>query len=359
MNIKTFSIHSVRNVFGFFIALGLGYVAYTVSPTSVTGPKVEAGASQNVSGFAWSDTIGYISFNSTSDGSATSYGVNIDTGTGAFSGNAWSSKIDTTMIPNQGGIGWISFDRAVTGNPPGSPYQTGVSTDPIAKVDTTTGNVTGWARALASCTQDALGNLSPSPCVTNPNAGGWDGWIKLAKDPADSGSTYGVKINPADGKFSGYAWGGAKVLPSGDSDPTGVSVIGWINFAGTAQDSSTYAVQGPVLTALCTSNFDCTGGKLCNISTGACVVPGQTCGPGSSCGIGQSCNGSNMCISTGGPCTSNAQCVSGQVCNLTTSTCVAPTGGSCTANVDCIGGQICNTTTNLCVNKPKTQFWQF
>lgn len=371
----------MRNLLAVVLVLGLGYVAYTVSPNTVAPTEVQAGAGQNVSGYAWSDNIGWISFNNTSDGSATSYGVNINTTTGDFSGNAWSSNIDTATTPNQGGVGWISFDRAYTGNPPGAPYQTGVSTDPIAKADIATGNVTGWARALAACTKDPSGNLSPTPCTTDSNGGGWDGWIKLSKDPADSGSTYGVVVNTTNGRFSGYAWGGAQVDASGNSVVGGVSAIGWIKFAasgnvpassddatctGVTNDYSnsgkcTYGVKGPALTPLCTSNLDCTGGNLCNISSGLCIAPGGSCSSDLNCGSGQLCNTNNICVYTGGSCTANSDCAtsSGQVCNLTTSKCVAPTGGSCTTNTDCIGGQICNSTTLICVNKPKTKFWQF
>ncbi|KKT37866.1 MAG: hypothetical protein UW27_C0008G0001 [Parcubacteria group bacterium GW2011_GWA1_44_13] len=262
MNIKTFSIHSVRNVFAFFIALGLGYTAYLVNPTTVAPTKVEA-ADTPLTGYAWSDTIGYISFSCTTCG-AENYAVTVDPDTGEFKGHAWSSDIDTAPNPDQGGIGWISFDRAVTGNPPANPYM--LTGGAIAKTDTS-GNVTGWARALAACTQDASGNLVPAQCAQNSNAGGWDGWIKLS----DSTWTNGVKINPSDGKFSGYAWGGAEVLPSGDSDPAGVSVIGWINFQGTAQDSSTYFVQGPPLASLCTSNLDCTGGLFRGLKPNSCL----------------------------------------------------------------------------------------
>jgi len=162
------------------IALGLGYTAYLVNPTTVAPTKVEAGTSDNVSGYAWSENIGWISLNSTSDGSTTSYGVNISpmTGTGMFSGYAWSEN-----------IGWISFTSAdLTGCPSGTCN---------AQVNWTTGKVNGWARALA-------------------NGGGWDGWIKLSDETNSFWVGNGVKINTSTGEFSGYAWG---------SD-----VVGWIDF---------------------------------------------------------------------------------------------------------------------------------
>src|SRR3989338_3748367 len=58
-----------------------------------------------------------------------------------------------------GTIGWISFDRAETGNPPNSDINSG--TGSIAKVNFGSGAVNGWARAL-------------SP-VSGSNF--WDGWI--------------------------------------------------------------------------------------------------------------------------------------------------------------------------------------
>jgi len=113
----------------------------------------QADSDDNVSGFAWSENIGWISFNSTSDGSTVDYGVNIDTESGKLSGYAWSEN-----------IGWIGFNRGDTGAPP--------SNDPcpdgscIAKVDNPSNlgiadvNIKGWARALSY-------------------GGGWDGWIRF------------------------------------------------------------------------------------------------------------------------------------------------------------------------------------
>jgi hypothetical protein len=135
--------------------------------------EVQAGSEHNVSGWAWSENIGWISFNCTNQGTCGTgnYGVNINSD-GTFSGYAWSEH-----------IGWIHFA-------PAGPYPT--LPNYSTKVDTTgSGEVSGWARAL--------------------NYGdGWDGWIKL------KGSNYGVYINTENGEFSSWAW----------SD----MVIGWISF---------------------------------------------------------------------------------------------------------------------------------
>lgn len=109
-----------------------------------SGEPSEADTSDNVFGWAYSENIGWISFNNTTGGGATSYGVNIETD-GKFSGQAWSEN-----------IGWISFNESdLSGCPSGQCR---------AWVDTSDGKVYGWVRALAG---------------GSPVAGGWDGWVHL------------------------------------------------------------------------------------------------------------------------------------------------------------------------------------
>ncbi|MEK7662151.1 MAG: hypothetical protein AAB355_01445 [Patescibacteria group bacterium] len=132
--------------------------------------KTLASSSQNLSGYAWNDNIGWISFNCTNTSSCASidYGVNVDTTTRNMSGYAWSDN-----------VGWISFNE-IGGCP-----EVGCTTQPSVSVS---GPVTGWAKVLSA-------------------GGGWDGWIKL-NGASFSGST-----------ASGYSWG---------SD-----VIGWVSWGGT------------------------------------------------------------------------------------------------------------------------------
>ena len=266
------------------ILLVLLGIVYLVNSAILKPQNAQAGTSQNVSGFAWANTpqssgtpqsgtdqgVGWISFNShdcdvdqngfTDSGLcggnntstvARDYGVNISplvTGTGNFSGTAWSEH-----------IGWISFNRGVTGAPPQSPYIGGAA---IAKVDWSTGIVTGWARALSACTQDDSGNLNPSRCVQDGNSGGWDGWIRLSADEYPTWDGNGVKIDTVTNKFSGYAWGG--------------DVLGWIQFSGTATNGSPYEV----IVNLVAAPSPCTDRTIgtCNLtavpsgsSSGSCV----------------------------------------------------------------------------------------
>jgi hypothetical protein len=165
-------------------------------------PKASSAVSDNLTGYAWSDTIGWISFNSTNEAGPTSdYGVSVASN-GDMTGYAWSEH-----------IGWISFNET-TGCP------SGVCAPNFNKV---TGVVTGWARALSACQDDPATPTSSCPDGSAGAAsGGWDGWISLSGTTADSG-TYGVVVTGTD--WEGYAWG---------SD-----VVGWISFGGTG-----YGVTG-------------------------------------------------------------------------------------------------------------------
>ena len=161
--------------------LGILIVPILLFFNNYKAKEVNAGTGHNVSGYAWSENIGWISFNNTSGGGSTDYGVDINETTGIFSGYAWSEN-----------IGWITFNAE--GTDPGNDLTGCPSGDCLAKVESNY-EVSGWARALAY-------------------GGGWDGWIKLR------GVNYGVSINGAE--FEGWAWGGD------DSDST--AVIGWISF---------------------------------------------------------------------------------------------------------------------------------
>lgn len=180
---------------------------------------VRAGIVDNVSGYAWSENIGWISFNCSNDSSCgtVDYGVNVNRVTGNFSGYAWS--------PN---IGWISFNRSDTGSPPRPPYN-GAETI-IANYDIPTGLVNGWAKILS------LGD---------------DGWLKLRKYSSDTGSDYGLSLDVVTNEFSGWAWNGSDsggyICRGGTQDnfsctPPGTSCvagggtcvpivgIGWVSF---------------------------------------------------------------------------------------------------------------------------------
>ncbi|HEY9583920.1 MAG TPA: hypothetical protein VJI66_03100 [Candidatus Paceibacterota bacterium] len=148
----------------------------------------QARAANDVTGWAWSDTTGWISLNCANTGAggcSNSYKVTFATTTsdtiGELSGYAWSSN-----------IGWISFNET-TGCPSGTCKNS---------INMTTGVVTGWAKILSM---------------------GDDGWIELAGvnhlSSQSSNSDISCTINCAgvtynNGLLAGFAWGN----------------IGWIHF---------------------------------------------------------------------------------------------------------------------------------
>lgn len=187
---------------------------------------VSAGSTDNLSGYAWSSNVGWISFNCTNPGEncgVSNYGVHIDEsqrfssgGVGGFSGWAWSSN-----------VGWISFNRGETRNPPSDDIGSG--SGPIAQIDWVTGNVTGWARALAGCqTIPGVPVGSCSGSGAGGASGNWDGWIKLRSTVGEP--SYGVRLSG--NNFSGYAWGG--------------DVVGWIKFASTGGEPSYGVTFNPI-----------------------------------------------------------------------------------------------------------------
>ena len=187
--------------------------------------NIKADSSDNVSGYAWSENIGWISFNCTNNDSCgiSDYGVNIDQVTGDFSGYAWSDN-----------IGWISFqpDDVEKGQCVG-----GIR----ANFNSITEEVTGFARALSA-------------------ASGWDGCIKL-RGLTGAGQPYGVSIDNITGNFSGWAW----------SD----NVSGWVSFncANTNCAKSNYKVK-----AFAAPNNSPEANISCH-----CDVPGDCDGSGCKC----------------------------------------------------------------------------
>jgi hypothetical protein len=102
--------------------------------------RVDAAATDSVSGWLWggSDTnVGWISANNTNTGGAASYGLNIPATDGNLSGYAWSEN-----------IGWISFNPGdVVGCPSGTCSARRV------------GNaLQGWARIVGIKTELTFGN---------------------------------------------------------------------------------------------------------------------------------------------------------------------------------------------------------
>ena len=171
--------------------------------------KIKADSNDATSGWAWSENIGWISFNCYNDydgngsleshcidmGYSSDYGVDID-GTGWFSGYAWSEN-----------IGWIAFEPSYVSGCPSGTCQ--------ARLESSTNEVSGWARVLSA-------------------GGGWDGWISLNYKNCDQDGNnyidvacggdntttpvieYNIYRNTSTNELEGWAWS--------------EGVAGWISF---------------------------------------------------------------------------------------------------------------------------------
>jgi len=160
--------------------------------------KTYAGT-ENTTGWLWGGSndgagnntgVGWASMNDTNPGAggAVSYGVNIPdagcSGAGCdLSGYAWSEN-----------IGWIDFA-------PAGPFPAVATGDDYAYAAKRDGDyLRGWARIAGIKTEY---EKVPS------NSGGWEGWIRLSSD-ADDPILYGVEIAKMDGTGDSptFAWSG-------------------------------------------------------------------------------------------------------------------------------------------------------
>jgi len=170
---------------GLVVVVGLGFL-----PAIKDDVFAQAGGSNELSGWAWSSNIGWVSFNHTDTGATSDYAVVLDGGN-YLSGYAWS--------PN---IGWIKFDPSLSG-----PSGDGQG----AQLKVEENKLTGWARACSVFVSGCDGSLRP-----DSQLGGWDGWISM------NGINYGINYDSTKGGFSGFAWGALN--------------IGWLKFGLNTED---------------------------------------------------------------------------------------------------------------------------
>ncbi len=170
----------------------------TIAFFSVSSPvRASLLAAGPLTGWAWSDTIGWISFNCLTGGPTgdnicanSNYGVNQDAN-GYLTGWAWSDS-----------VGWISFTPSVNAVGPTCPLSAYDNGDCSARVSTSTGtlgNVYGWARAVVGCPSNIWNGTS---CATAGNS--WTaitssadgtklaltGWNNQIYTSSDSGATW-------------------------------------------------------------------------------------------------------------------------------------------------------------------------
>lgn len=179
----------------------LSYFVLLFTLVFAVGPAI-AGREHTVSGWAWADTVGWISLNCTNivgECDRSNYGVTIDPDMGKFSGYAWSDH-----------VGWVSFMRNATmGTPPAAPFNG--SEDYSALWNKTTNAVTGWAKILSM---------------------GSGGWLQFRN----------ATLHPATAHINGWMW-------NGNTDGSG---IGWVTLTNVAVAQSVVNLppEAPTITAI-------------------------------------------------------------------------------------------------------------
>jgi len=185
------------------ISFLLAAFGFSFQPNVFTaGPQGVQAASGNdpddlrLLGYVWSSTTGWISFcggrgNKEECPGTVPYQVWVNNESGDLSGWGWS--------PN---VGFISFDRSVTGAPPsGDDCGPGA----IGCIDEEL-NGRGWGRFIAGCDYGGVRCTSSGAGV---DSGGWDGWIRLG-DLDLNDASFGVSVSkdsPDGSRLVGFAWG--------------------------------------------------------------------------------------------------------------------------------------------------------
>lgn len=223
----------MRNIYcGVLFLFGLLLLSPSGASAQISIPP------QDLNGYAWSNNIGWISFNCEQGGATgndicgtSNYKVRINTD-GSVTGYAWSNN-----------VGWIRF-----GGLSGFPAWAGATQENVRVVLNTNYpnfRFTGFARACAGTLYGDCSSMSNST-----TSGGWTGWIAM------NGSSHSVLATADTGAMGGSSWA------------WGDLVVGWIDmFSRVTAD-----VLNLSLTAtgcqIAAGGSSCNGTATWNIPTG-------------------------------------------------------------------------------------------
>jgi hypothetical protein len=213
------SIYRYPAIAAVFFVMGISLFA-----TFVPQSAFSQSAGVPVTGYAWSDNIGWVDLNCANSGvcNTNPFGFSVNS-TGNLSGYAWSDN-----------IGWISANASDLVGCPQTPCTANIQGN----------SLTGWLKAIGA------------------DNNGWDGWISL------NGSGYGVAFTS--GNLAGWGWG---------SD-----VVGWLQFdASTTYDqcTATYSCTGSDSQTITYTNTSCqqstvtvcTSPDFCSNGSSVCLAP--------------------------------------------------------------------------------------
>jgi len=193
------------------------------------------------------------------------YGVAVsDDANHTLSGYAWSEY-----------LGWIRFDGLLSGCPSGGACGARIVTD-----GATGWKITGWARACAAFASGCDGALAPATVT-----GGYDGWISLDCENMGTCATsnYAVRLNQ-NGQFlsaNSFAWGDTMLnwLNFGYAALTGPLCASTDVLTCSADATTAYVTTKNMWCEETTVPQDCAAlGLACSVADGGCSasVPNGT-----------------------------------------------------------------------------------
>jgi len=103
----------------------------------------------------------------------------------------------------------------------------------------------------------------------------------------------------------------------------------------------------PSPSASCQADTDCPTGELCSLSTNTCVA-GTSCTSDLDCSSGELCSATQqVCVAAGSSCSVSSDCAVGEYCSVTNDACVP--GVACASAADCGAGEFCSATQQVCL----------
>lgn len=307
--------------------------------SGISNYPATADTATNLSGFAWSSNIGWISFNwknCDKDNDGKLDRLCGGDGTKLFSAE---KEYSVKITRDTSGSGWQLSGYAWNGHDFNTkkgmyiyfgPDRTAKATITVASGDSLPndpsdssekswayldGNrLKGWARA---CSVFSNPNLCSGTLRSDSERGGWDGWIKLSGNIKSPGTgNYGAtRIIGTPVTYKGYAWGGGSenVDTNSTSNPNDdkndhPNFIGWISFDYIIDGSGGFCGDG-----ICAPNEKCDQPGYCPSDCPPCVVPpsGPYCGNG----ICESTESCLTCAQDCGPCGGPTECPDGTLVN--------------------------------------------
>ncbi|MFM2374378.1 MAG: hypothetical protein RLZZ234_373 [Candidatus Parcubacteria bacterium] len=234
------NVFSLKKIAALLFGTVLVIASIYIAPAQHLSPLVHQAEASTTEllGYAWSDTIGWISFNcaNTSSCATSNYKVVLDTVTNNLTGYAWSEH-----------VGWIQFG-GLTGCPGGG--------DCDARKQG--GELRGWVRVENG---DGSGPLPLN---------GSDGWISLNCANTGTCGTSNFKGLISTTEISGYAWGS--------------EVVGWISFNCADTNDCATSNYRTYFNPPCTVSNTCSADHTQSLHTDAwCGVTITTCSPGYIC----------------------------------------------------------------------------